>query len=112
VSLNSAPVGAPVSVQYQTVNGTALAPGDFVAHALTTLTWAIGDGAAKTVVVNIADDLLDEENETFTVVLSNAVGGAIVTARAPARSSTTTRRRSASIRRLPSMRVRAPSPSR
>lgn len=60
-----------VSVDYATVDGTAkVADGDYTA-ASGTLNWADGDTADKTIVLTIAGDALDEDNETLTVALSN-----------------------------------------
>ncbi len=42
-----------------------------------TLNWANGDGAAKTFAVPIIDDALVDPNETITLTLSNATGGAV-----------------------------------
>ena len=66
---------SPVTVQWATVNGSATAPSDYQ-PASGTLTFAAGDGI-ETLVVNVNGDLLNEEDETFRVDLSNAVGAAI-----------------------------------
>jgi uncharacterized delta-60 repeat protein len=68
-------LGGAVSVDYATVSGTATAGADFTA-ATGTLTWAQGDAANKTIVINLVDDLVMESDETFTVTLSNPGGGA------------------------------------
>lgn len=68
VRLN-APAGFPVSVHYNTVDGTALVGPDYVAHPLTLLTFAPGE-TEKTVVVQVKGDTLNEPNETFRVRLS------------------------------------------
>jgi uncharacterized delta-60 repeat protein len=67
-------VGA-VSVDYATSSGTATAGTDFVSKS-GTLTWADGDTANKTIVVNITNDTILEDDETFIVTLSNPSGGA------------------------------------
>ncbi|HYU35007.1 MAG TPA: Calx-beta domain-containing protein [Thermoanaerobaculia bacterium] len=59
-----------VSVSYATSDDTAGSPADFTA-AGGMLNWADGDTAPKTFQVTIADDLLDEPDETFGVTLSN-----------------------------------------
>ena len=61
-------------VQYRTVSGTARSPADFSA-ILGSLTFAAGE-TTKTLLVPILDDALDEDAETFMLVLSdfNAVG--------------------------------------
>jgi len=68
----SAVSGRTVTVKYVTSNGTAVAPGDYAARPLTTLTFNSGQ-TTKTVNVTTVEDLLNETNETFTVVLSGAV---------------------------------------
>ena len=64
-----------VTVGYATANGSASAGSDYTATS-GTLNWAAGDGADKTITVPITSDTVDEPNETFTVTLSNATGGA------------------------------------
>ena len=64
-----------VSVDYALQGGTAIGGSDFT-DAGGTLTWAAGDGAAKAIVVAIADDDEEEPAESFEVVLSNPAGGA------------------------------------
>lgn len=64
-----------VSVDYALQDGTATGGSDFT-DATGTLNWASGDGAAKSIVVAIADDDEEEQAETFEVALSNPVGGA------------------------------------
>jgi hypothetical protein len=65
--------GSTVSVDRATADGTALAGSDYTA-ATTTLTFTPGQ-TSKTVVVTLADDALAEDDETFTLNLSNATGG-------------------------------------
>ena len=69
--------GVAVGVSYATSNGTATAPGDYTTKT-GTLSWAAGDGAAKTITVPIIDDALVEGNETFKVTLSAPTGGALI----------------------------------
>ena len=64
-----------VGISYATISDTATAGEDFAA-ASGTLTWADGDGAAKTVSVTIFDDAVDEPNEAFSMDISNPTGGA------------------------------------
>ena len=59
----------PVTVQYASANGTAIAPGDY-APVSGTLTFAPGE-STKTVVVNIVGDGIVENAESFTITLSN-----------------------------------------
>ncbi|HKQ50764.1 MAG TPA: Calx-beta domain-containing protein [Pyrinomonadaceae bacterium] len=65
----SAPSWQTVTVKYQTANGSAIAPRDYTATALTTLTFMPGE-RTKTVTVPVVGDLLDEVNEYFRLVLS------------------------------------------
>ncbi len=59
----------PVTVQYASANGTAIAPGDY-APVSGTLTFAPGE-FTKTVVVNVVGDNIVENAETFTITLSS-----------------------------------------
>ena len=64
-----------ISVDFTTVDGTALAGLDYVANS-GVLNFAHGE-VSKQIQVTILDDVLGSEpSETFTVVLSNATGGA------------------------------------
>jgi hypothetical protein len=73
VSLSNAS-STPVSVDYATADGTATAPDDYNAVNTTTLTFDPGQ-TNKTVTVTVNFDALTEGNETFSVNLSNPVGG-------------------------------------
>ena len=65
-----------VTVQYATQNGTAAAPGDFTA---TSGTLTFGPGVtSQSFAVPIVSDAIPEGEETFTVALSNATGGATI----------------------------------
>jgi Ca2+-binding RTX toxin-like protein len=64
------------SVDFQTSDGTATAPGDYTALPLTTLSFNVGE-VVKTITVLVNGDVVFENNETFSVVLSNAVGATI-----------------------------------
>ena len=61
-----------VTVDYETVDGSAKAGEDYVA-ASGTLTFEVGE-TEKTVAVTVLDDAKDEGEETFRLRLSNAVG--------------------------------------
>jgi hypothetical protein len=74
VSLNG-PSPEPVSVDYQTQDGTAIASGDY-ATASGTLTFVPGE-TTKTVRANINGDTAFEPNEAFNLVLSNPNGAAL-----------------------------------
>jgi hypothetical protein len=64
----------PVSVHYVTAPGTAV-QSDYIART-GTLTWAAGDGNAKTISVPIVNDKAREGAESFGVNLSSPIGGA------------------------------------
>lgn len=66
----SGPQTAAVTVQYATANNSATAGADYTATS-GTLTFAAGE-TEKTITVPILEDLLDEDNETFLVNLTNA----------------------------------------
>ena len=72
----ASPLGAPVTVDFGTSDGTATAGSDYLA-ASGTLTFAPGE-TTKPVVVGVLGDMVFEADETFFVTLSNAVGSAIV----------------------------------
>ena len=74
VSLNT-PSGRPVSVDYSTASGSATAPADYTAAA-GTLNFAAGQ-TTRQATVQVNADLLDEDDETFTVNLSGAVDASI-----------------------------------
>ena len=74
VSLSRA-AHAPVTVDYATRDGTAVAGEDYT-FTRGTLSFATGE-LEKTVPVPILDDALDEGSETFTLKLMNARGAAI-----------------------------------
>ncbi len=66
-----------VSVTISSADGSAIAPGDYGAiPGGTTLNWADGDGAPKSINVTIVDDPDPEPDETFTVSISGPTGGA------------------------------------
>ncbi len=71
---------APVTVDFATIDGTALAGRDYLA-AQGRLVFAPGE-STKTVVVDLVDDALREGAERFGLQLSNAVGGLLVDASA------------------------------
>ncbi len=60
-------------VDWATADGTATAGADYT-QASGTLTFSSGEALTQTVTVPIADDELDEDDETFRVVLSMASG--------------------------------------
>ncbi len=72
----SAVSGAPVTVQYGTANGTALAGSDFTAVLPQTVTFAPGE-TTKIVLVDVLGDKDVESDETFTVNLSQPQGATI-----------------------------------
>ena len=66
----SMPSSNVVTVDYTTSNGTAIAGEDYTTRT-GMLTFPAGTTAAQTVSVPIIDDMVLEEEETFTVMLSN-----------------------------------------
>jgi hypothetical protein len=64
-----------LSVDFQTADGTAIAPADY-ASVQGTLLFQPGE-ASKTVAVPISGDTVFESDETFTLVLSNPIGASI-----------------------------------
>jgi trimeric autotransporter adhesin len=66
-----------ITVQVRSRAGTATAGADFTA-VNTTVTFAAGDTAAKTVSVVIVDDAVDEVDETFNLELAVPSGGAVL----------------------------------
>jgi hypothetical protein len=76
----SGPSGKPVSIDWGTASGTAVAPGDYAA-ASGTLTFAPGE-TTKTVSVNTVADSVDEPDETFVVNLANVANATLADAQA------------------------------
>lgn len=72
----SSPSAQTVSVNYATSDGTAAAPGDYAAGN-GTLTFKPGE-TSKLIAVSVVADTSIEQNETFTVTLSNPVNAGIV----------------------------------
>ena len=72
VTLDPAATGV-VTVQYTTVDATAVAPADYAATS-GTLTFAPGDTRKQTALVPIVDDGDEDTGETFRLVLSNPTG--------------------------------------
>ncbi len=65
--------GAPISLTYATANGTATAGSDYTAVPLTSVTFAAGQ-TTLSVPVTVLGDIVVEPDETFSLVLSSAVG--------------------------------------
>ena len=72
----SPPSEQTVSVYYETQDGTAKAPGDYTAIPKTLLEFDPGE-TTKEIEVTVNSDDFVENNETFTLVLSNAVNADI-----------------------------------
>ena len=64
------------SIQYSTSDGTATAGSDYTSSS-STLNWADGVLANKTLTVPIISDTIDEENETVNLTLTNATGATL-----------------------------------
>lgn len=67
-----------ITVSYTTAAQTALAGIDFTAKT-GTLTFPAGDQTTQFITIDIAGDLLDENDETFTVNLTGVTGGQLAT---------------------------------
>ena len=76
VTRSGGSLGGPVTVGYQTSDGSANAGSDYAA-ASGTLTFGPGE-AGKTFAVPVTSDSAREGDETFQVTLSNATGGASI----------------------------------
>ena len=68
-----------ITVNYASADATATAGPDYTAISSTTLTFAAGQ-TSKTVTTNIANDTLDEADETFSITLSSPSNATIGTA--------------------------------
>jgi hypothetical protein len=75
VVTRSGSASGSASVSFATADGTAVSPADY-ASASGSLSFAPGATSAA-VVVSVVSDNMDENNETFTVTLSNPVGATI-----------------------------------
>ena len=73
-----APAAAPITVDYATADGTAAAGYDYVAGS-GTATIPFGSSTIG-IPVTIIDDVLDEPDESFTVILTGASGATITSA--------------------------------
>ncbi|BAU12161.1 hypothetical protein LEP3755_26900 [Leptolyngbya sp. NIES-3755] len=69
--------GRPVTVDYETIAGTALTGEDFTATT-GTLTFAPGE-TSQTIQIAIADNAIRESNESFSVRLTNPIDATITT---------------------------------
>ena len=76
VTLFAGPEDGTVTVDYATEDGTAVAGEDYTSTS-GTLTFTPGE-TQKWVAVPVIDDTVEDSGETFTLVLSNPTGGAIV----------------------------------
>ena len=80
VSLSN-PSTQPVTVRYNTVNGTAVAPDDYTAIPLsptTFVTFPALSNANQPIRVTTVGDTVDELDETFQVALNDPTGGATI----------------------------------
>lgn len=69
--------GGPISVDYRTANGTAVATSDY-AFTSGTLRWAARDMTPRSFSVPVNEDAMFEPNETFTASLLNPTGRATI----------------------------------
>ena len=70
-----------VTVDYATADGTAMAPGDYIAIPSTPLTFAPGV-VSQTIAVTVDAESAGAATKTFTVNLTNPVGGTILVGQA------------------------------
>jgi hypothetical protein len=84
----SNPVASGVTVTVNSAPGTATSPADFTAISNQTVTFPPNSTTAQTVNVTIANDALDEDDETFTLTLSGLTATGDVTL--PAGTATAT----------------------
>jgi hypothetical protein len=73
----STPSALEVRVNFSTSNGSALAGADYTAQSQT-LIFAPGQPLSKAISIQLVNDALDEENETFTVQLTNPQNATIL----------------------------------
>jgi Calx-beta domain len=76
----SAASAQPVTVRYATVDGTAIAPGDYAASS-GTLTFA-PSARLRTIAVAVVGDTAAEEDETLTITLTGPTGAKLARATA------------------------------
>ncbi|MEN8218851.1 MAG: Calx-beta domain-containing protein [Pseudomonadota bacterium] len=67
-----------VSVKYASSDDTAKAGEDYTKVKKGKLSWGDGDASDKTFTVDINDDTIVEDDETFNLTLKNATGGATI----------------------------------
>jgi hypothetical protein len=67
------------SVSYTVADGSATAGADYTASSTGTLSWAAGDGSAKSIPITIIDDTLPEPTETILLSLSSPAGASLGT---------------------------------
>ena len=70
------PLKGAITVQYATSAGTATAGSDYTTRT-GTLSFSSGS-KSKTISIPIINDTTDEENETFTITLSNPTAGVVL----------------------------------
>lgn len=75
----SAPATVPVTVDFRTVDNTALSGSDFIA-GIGTVTFQPGE-VLQNIRVQAIGDIIPEQNEVFFVELSNPTGGAVISDR-------------------------------
>src|SRR5262249_3949743 len=69
------PIAAPAAINYATVDGNAKAGSDYTATAgVLTFPAGTASGTSQTFQIPLLDDLLDEGNQSFSVILSSPMG--------------------------------------
>lgn len=66
-------LGSAASVQYHTVSDTAKSPNDFNEVIQGTLNFPMGSADPQFINIAVSNDNIDENDETFTVIIENAV---------------------------------------
>ena len=77
ITLDGGARPSATSVQYSTINGSAVAPGDYTAADAVTATIPAGQ-TSVTVNIPIVGDALFEDDETFRVQLANPSSGVVI----------------------------------
>ncbi|MGH9373886.1 MAG: Calx-beta domain-containing protein, partial [Vicinamibacterales bacterium] len=71
-------LGCPITVAYQTTDGTARSGADFTTkEGVVTFPAGSAHGATQAIPVSITNDLTDEDDQTFHVDLTSATGGGV-----------------------------------
>jgi hypothetical protein len=75
--LREGPASGEVGVDWTTVDGAAIAGSDFTATS-GRVSWDSGDTMPKPLVISVLDDEIEEDEESFSVALSNPTGNSVL----------------------------------